>query len=328
MNSRSLTLLPLTLLAACAVGRSAGPVPAPLAPSGRAYEVAAKVELPKTAPEEFEGLHNIYHLSDDIISGGEPEGDEAFQKLQEMGVKTILSVDGKEPDHETAARYGLRYVHVPIRYNGIEDDELTAIAKTFRELDGPFFVHCFHGQHRGPAAAAVGRVVLDGATREQAVAEMRQWCGTSEKYEGLYATIAYGDLPDAEKTKASDFDFPEAHRLTGFRTAMIELPRSWDVVMDLSKRDWQPKADHPDASARNEAAKAAEIFHQTLSMERTQKELDEFRGWLERSEGLSRELVQLLDKHAQGDAAAGEKAKEVAGQVKKICSECHEAYRN
>ena len=77
-----------------------------------------------------------------------------------------------------------------------------------------------------------------------------------------------------------------------------------------------------------EAAKAADIFHQTLSMERTQQELDEFRGWLERSEGLSRELVQLLDKHAQGDAAAGEKAKEVAGQVKKICSECHEAYRN
>ena len=71
--------------------------------------------------------------------------------------------------------------------------------KTFRELDGPFYVHCFHGKHRGPAAAAaLGRIAVDGVPREQAIAEMRQWCGTSEKYEGLYRTIAEVLRPDAE----------------------------------------------------------------------------------------------------------------------------------
>ena len=45
--------------------------------------------------------------------------------IADMGVKTILSVDGKIPDAEEAAKYGIRYVHVPIRYGGITNDHTT-----------------------------------------------------------------------------------------------------------------------------------------------------------------------------------------------------------
>ena len=48
---------------------------------------------------------------------------------------------------------------------GINEDEIAMIAKTFREVEGPFYVHCYHGKHRGPAAAAIGRVALDGLGR-------------------------------------------------------------------------------------------------------------------------------------------------------------------
>ena len=54
--------------------------------------------LPERAPEEFPGLHNVYELSANIISGSEPHGQEALETLAQMGVKTILSVDGKEPE--------------------------------------------------------------------------------------------------------------------------------------------------------------------------------------------------------------------------------------
>ena len=33
-----------------------------------------------------------------------------------------------------------------------------------------------------------------------ALAEMRQWCGTSPKYEGLYAVVASGAIPAAGET--------------------------------------------------------------------------------------------------------------------------------
>jgi hypothetical protein len=44
------------------------------------------------------GLPNAIQLHEQVISGGLPEGDAAFAKLKELGVKTIISVDGARPD--------------------------------------------------------------------------------------------------------------------------------------------------------------------------------------------------------------------------------------
>ncbi|MBK8979242.1 MAG: hypothetical protein IPM29_25375 [Planctomycetes bacterium] len=322
------TICLLLTVAACATTKTLPEVAAPLVKSGSAYEVAATVELPSTPPAELAGLHNVYHLSGDIVSGGEPEGEEAMRELAAMGIATILSVDGKVPDAELAARYGMRYVHVPIRYSEITEEERLEIAKTFRELPGPFYVHCFHGQHRGPAAAALGRIVLDGCSRAQALAEMRQWCGTSPKYEGLYSTIAFDHIPTAAETAGFAFDFPAAHEFRGFRQAMVEISRSWDVIDLLSKRGWKPEDSHPDASARNEAARMVDAFVAAAASERATQELDDFRGWLADSERLSRELADALRQHEQGDQQAGELARTTAAALKQICSACHKAYRD
>ncbi len=320
--------LALTLLLTACATTAFPPVSRPLPATGTAYAVAERVQLHDTAPAEHQALHNVYHLSRSIISGSEPDGPVGLEKVAEMGVKTILSVDGKVPDHVTAEKLGMRYVHVPIRYRGFTRDEMLSIAKTFRELEGPFYVHCFHGKHRGPAAAAIGRVVLDGVSREQAVAEMRQWCGTSQAYEGLYAAIAFGEIPSPAATRAYRFDFPPAHRLSGFRNAMIELPRSWDVVASLSKRDWRPDPDHPDASARNEATRVVEILDQCLAMPEARRRPDAFRGHLEKSTEEARKLAALLKRFEAGDGDAGDEAKAVVKTIKATCTACHQDFRN
>src|SRR5688572_20555590 len=58
-------------------------------------------------------LPNAVRVHERVISGGLPEGDAAFAELNALGVKTIVSVDGAKPDLETAAKFGLRYVHLP-----------------------------------------------------------------------------------------------------------------------------------------------------------------------------------------------------------------------
>ena len=233
--------------------------------SGDAFEAAARTTLPVVKPLELAGLHNVFRLSPDIISGAEPQGEDAFRELERMGVKTILSVDGKAPDSARAARHGMRYVHAPIQYSTVTDDEMARIAKTFRELEPPFYVHCFHGKHRGPAAAAIGRIARDGATREQALAEMRQWCGTSGKYAGLYRDIARGPIPTEAASRALVWDFPEKARLEGYRHAMVEAARCFDHLIALARRDWQADPDHPDVDARNEAEKLAQIMQRTVN---------------------------------------------------------------
>ncbi|MCA8979113.1 MAG: hypothetical protein H6831_05985 [Planctomycetes bacterium] len=332
-------LFGLAALAACASDSqnrrqvSDPAVPPPLQLSTSAYQAAAVVELPTVAALELPGLHHVYRLSDQIISGAEPVGVEAFEQLREMGVHTILSVDGKVPDHETAAQYGIRYVHVPIQYSGIDDDELARIAKTFRELDGPFYVHCFHGKHRGPAAAAVGRVVLDGVPRDQAIAEMRQWCSTSPKYEGLYKTIATTNLPSTATTKQFAFDFEPAHQFTGIRHGMIAMPRTWDRIKDLKKADWQVDPAHPDIVPLQEAVQLHQIYADLIALDEMKAHADDFRGWMEQglrgSERLQRALSacsQDEDSFATGDWRA--EAAEAYELIADSCSSCHAVYRD
>lgn len=329
--TNTLPLATLLVFTACASGNrstNGSEVAPPMPMQGKAYEAAAEVQLPKKAPQQFDGLHNLYKLSDDIISGSEPEGAPAFEVLQKMGVKTILSVDGKAPDAALAARYGMRYVHVPIRYKGITEEERLEIIKTFRELQSPFYVHCFHGKHRGPAATALGRITLDQVSREQALAEMRQYFGTSKKYEGLYATIAYGDMPDDATTRSCAFDFSPAHTFKGFRQAMVDISRSFETAEKLSKNEWKAGEDHPDANALNEARRTAESFSQSLKLEEMAQQSEDFRHRMEVSAKDSAMLVQLLEKQSKGDAAAGEQAKAVIKSIKASCKSCHSEYRN
>jgi len=298
------------------------PVDPPMRRVLNAYQSAGGVQLPDVTPEDHTDLHNVFRLSHDILSGSEPHSDAAFARIAAHGVRTILSVDGKVPDAETAGRHGMRYVHVPIHYNGISEGELSKIAKTFRELPGPFYVHCFHGRHRGPAAAAVGRLVLDGVSREQVLAEMRQWCGTSGKYEGLYLTLATAEIPSAEATDALEYDFSAEHRVEGLRGAMVGMARAYDHLQDLAERDWRMDPTHPDVDASNEADKLHELFAASTSLDETATGPEDLRGWLDSSVQDSRDLRDALAEHdgARADAALG--------RVAESCSACHKAYRN
>src|SRR5262245_42817749 len=125
------------------------------APRAALPVVAAGAVSPSTAkPEKLavEHLPNAYRITDKVISGGLPEGDAAFQELADLGVKTVISVDGMKPDVETAKKHGLRYVHLPHGYDGVPSERVLELAKAVRELPGLIYIHCHHGKHRSPAA--------------------------------------------------------------------------------------------------------------------------------------------------------------------------------
>jgi protein tyrosine phosphatase (PTP) superfamily phosphohydrolase (DUF442 family) len=314
-------------------------VPDPIELHGSAYDTAGELTLPDEAPGEYEGLHNVFRLSDTIVSGSEPESAEAYEELAGWGVRTVLSVDGKVPDAELAARYGLRYVHVPIQYKGITDDEVLRIAKTFRELEGPFYVHCFHGKHRGPAAAAIGRLVLDGAPRDRAIAEMRQWCKTSSKYEGLYAAVATRAMPAPEETDAYEYDFEPAHRLDDLRVGMVHITRPFDNLELFQEAGWGALPAHPDLDLYQEAL---QLHQHTEAVHRLGAEADwndDFRGWMDEVAEATGELVRVLSACTQDELAAAAEpgSGEVAwrGEAERVfqrmdasCKACHDVYRN
>src|SRR2546423_1384396 len=99
-------------------------------PGGRDTPPAgAAPAAPMPEKVEAKGLHNVYRLSETLYSGSSPEGDEGFASLQRLGVKTVISVDGARPDVERAHKYGLRYVHLPIGYDGVPEGQALRIAR-------------------------------------------------------------------------------------------------------------------------------------------------------------------------------------------------------
>lgn len=322
-----LALVPAFLLQLGCRGSNSGAevqVPEPIEVHGSAYEAALAVPLPSAEPEEVAGLHHVFQLSEQIISGAEPTGRASMEQLVAWGVRTVVSVDGEVPDVATAEELGLRYVHIPIQYADITEDELFKLAKTFRELEAPFYVHCYHGKHRGPAAAAVGRLVLDGCERDRAIAEMRQWGTTSGKYEGLYSTIAASEMPTAEETRAFEYDFDPAQSFDGLRAAMVGLTRTWDHLQWLEECDWKAPEEHPDLKANREAEQLLRLFEATAADSEAPTWTGEFHGLLEGGTLAAKQLAAALDS-GERDSAVLAEAMEA---IRVSCRDCHREFRN
>src|SRR5262245_11928799 len=100
------------ILVVCLVGCGAQQ-PAPSKPQSPAADKAAAPPAAKIEKLESKHLPNPIRVHEKVISGGLPEGDAAFAELQELGIKTVISVDGAKPDVALAKKYGMRYVHLP-----------------------------------------------------------------------------------------------------------------------------------------------------------------------------------------------------------------------
>jgi hypothetical protein len=160
------------------------------------------------------------------------------------------------------------------------------------------------------------------------LAEMRQWCGTSSKYPGLYSTLGTAAIPPEATTASLEWDFPPAHRIEGYRHSMIEVSRAHDPLKYLAKRDWESDPEHPDIDAVNEAEKLAQALEAGNRLDEVAAKPADFRKWMEESVLESRQLHEELSAFRGGETAALERANRAFDAVNNLCSRCHTAYRN
>ena len=135
------------------------------APHGFAAPVPGSIAIPLPSTH----VHNLFRATTNVFSGNSPDSDAAFAEIAKLGVKTIISVDGGKPDVELARKHGLRYIHLPIGYDGVPANRVAELVKAAQSSHGPLYVHCHHGRHRGPAAVAVICQATVGWTTNQAV---------------------------------------------------------------------------------------------------------------------------------------------------------------
>lgn len=277
----------------------------------------------RIADDEDPGIQNLMEWTPGILSGAAPEGEAAFERLCKLGVKTVISVDGGRPEIEIAEKHGIRYVHIPIRYNGVDPEDREALAAAFLDLPRPIYLHCHHGQHRGPAATALALTLLGELTSDEAVEGMRT-AGTAASYPGLYRCVAEAAALDEDKIALRGDDLPSVAKVESYVEAMVSMEITIDHLREIQDAGWKPPEDHPDLAPAAEAGFLHDAVRAARADPITEKHPDDFRRWMADALADSLTLEAIL-------AAPTVDAPEADRLLKAIdanCKACHVMYRN
>lgn len=262
-------------------------------------------------------VERLMKLSERIVSGGEPQGRPAFEFLKEMGIQTIISVDGARPRVELARQFDMQYVHIPFGYDDIPREAALAITRAVRESEGNVYIHCHHGKHRGPAAAAIACQVEGSADKQRAIEIMTQ-AGTSKDYAGLWKAVSQFTVPGGS-TK-----LPELHEIApveSLAAAMAKLSRNFDNLRLCEQANWKSPAEHPDVTPSQEILLVQEAFHEMIRNPAVEYD-SEFTTMLRESE------QQAIELRANLAARDLNRASLSLQHLNDLCSKCHESYRN
>ncbi len=290
------------------------PSPPPTA-AGAAEDSAAK---PQRLARDPAGLRNVIAVSAGLLSGSEPEGEEGFASLAKLGVRTIVSVDGARPDVEAAHRNGLRYVHIPIGYDGVPEQAAVALARAVRQPARPIYVHCHHGKHRGPAAAAIACIAAGKADGKSAL-EILRLAGTGKEYPGLWRDVERYQPPPPDSPLP---DLVEVAVVGSLAAAMAGVDRQWDNVKLCRDADWLTPRNHPDLAPLQQALLLREALHEAGRTIPADRFDEQFRSWLAEAVALAAQLETNVKKENRPEAA------ESFNRLDQACQRCHARYRN
>jgi protein tyrosine phosphatase (PTP) superfamily phosphohydrolase (DUF442 family) len=262
-------------------------------------------------------------FSSGLYSGSAPHAPEGFTTLSSMGVKTIISVDGALPDVPGARLRGIRYVHLPIGYHGMDDSQRLALARAVRDLPGSVYVHCHHGKHRSAAAAGAIAVTLGRATPEQMVSRMTL-AGTSGHYPGLFACVKSATPASESELARADAHFPERAEPRGLVGAMIEIDAAHDRLALVEAAGWNVPREHPDLVPAAEAGRLADHFRLLMTNEHVGGRSANFAAGFEHAARLANDLEARLVSGSPARALLSEHF----NLMTQSCRDCHAKHRD
>ena len=175
-----------------------------------------------------------------------------------------------------------------------------------REAEGPVFIHCHHGKHRGPAAAAYALIACERITPQEGVALMKK-AGTSSKYPGLYSVVStaipVSDEEIADAVGSGRADLVEVAKVEGVVANMATAGVSWDHMKQVRDAGWMVPPDHPDLAPAAEAGIIENAFRHIMEEPTFPQEPEDYIAWMLAAHQASMDLESALVMHDDALAA-------------------------
>ncbi|OCX15667.1 protein-tyrosine-phosphatase [Stutzerimonas xanthomarina] len=147
---------------------------------------------------------NLYRMEPNLYRSALPDSN-ARPLLDDLGIVTVINFYQRS-DASWLPASGMQQIHLPLRTNRIDDADVIEVLRSIRQAQGHgnVLIHCKHGQNRTGLIAALYRVVYQGWSKEQALAEMRSFGGGRrlEDAERYLQRVDIGELKIALETGA------------------------------------------------------------------------------------------------------------------------------
>jgi hypothetical protein len=285
-------------------------------------------------PEPVDGIENVWRMDSNLLSGGDPVGENGLQLLRSKGVKSIISVDGSTPPVEVAKRLGLRYVHIPIGYDGIPGDSQSLLTQAFAQLPKPIYVHCHHGKHRGPAAASIMARFGLGWTPEQASKFMKM-AGTSADYPGLYESVKQFEAVTFKDVASIKTPLPESVDVPALVDLMVQVDARFDNLKAWSVITLQAKGKSKKPSSKidpvQEAVQLRELVRESARLPECRDQPASFRESMSHLESDLSSWIETIKAEGSSESLTDQTKTKLSAILKSSanrCVSCHRTFRD
>ena len=155
---------------------------APLPPPGDTYKVIGYQD----------GLnYPVIRYTPKIYRGGAVTRQVGLDSLEQLGIKTIISVTPTTSELNGARQRGFVLVELPFEETKLTDQVLDRFLRTVDRGEPPIYVHCCgcEGGPRSAALMACYRMQREGWSYEKAAAEFARLGGDPKRNQALLAVV-------------------------------------------------------------------------------------------------------------------------------------------
>lgn len=126
-----------------------------------------------TVGKNMGGVPNFATVEPGLYRGGQPS-ELGFEELSRRGVKTVINLrdDAWPNERQIVEQAGMNYVRIGTNAAYVEPAKIDQCLAQITSAPRPIFVHCRQGRDRTGLEIAVYRIVMQGWSRQDAIAEL------------------------------------------------------------------------------------------------------------------------------------------------------------
>jgi protein tyrosine/serine phosphatase len=153
------------------------------------------------APIALDGVPNLHQITPTLYRSEQPTP-LGFQNLEKLGIRTVINLRAFGNDDDEVRGTALRTERVKILTWNVDDAQVIEVMRMLRDTgNGPFLIHCKHGADRTGLMSAMYRVLEQGWTVDDALAELT---GGGYGYHAMWKNILrYVRSADVDKLRAA-----------------------------------------------------------------------------------------------------------------------------